>query len=148
MTRATTKIAVATSGPRMLNVAIEGIPPTNNHAYKHITLRAKGSGQPYTARRLTDEAQGWRDAATLAVKLAKGRAGFDVTKRQPLAVEITYGVPALYLQDLDNLLKLAVDALALGLAWDDRYLTDLTVRKRRADTAETLITVIKLEAQT
>lgn len=144
MTRTRIPNTVATTGPRMLTISIEGIPPSNNHAYKQTTMRTK-TGKVYAGRRLTADAEAWRTSTALHVKMTKNRVGFDVTRRTRLAVEITYGLHALYVKDLDNLLKIVIDALASGLEWDDRYLVDLTVRKRRAADEETLITVVKLD---
>lgn len=146
MTRAASKHAAApATGPRTLTVAIEDIPVGVNHMYANITRTSK-SGKRYTGRRLTDAAVGWRTGAIATIKLAAGRTGFTVGRRTRLAIEITYGLPDLWQRDLDGCIKETIDALAHALAWDDRYALDLVLRKRKTENAETLITVMKLEA--
>lgn len=117
-----------------LVVDLDTLPVTSNHAYKHITLRTK-AGRPYTARRLTDEAQAWRDHAALRIANAAQLAGWTVGPRTDLAVRIVFQTPTLYRADIDGWLKLPLDALKAAIGTDDRYIIDLHPTKRRGPEA-------------
>jgi hypothetical protein len=54
---------VAPRGP--LTILLYSLPPSLNHAYKNTTMKTR-TGKVYTGRRLTPDAQAWRDAATIA----------------------------------------------------------------------------------
>ena len=131
--------------PCVFTAELPSLPPTANHAYAHITLRS-ASGHAYTARRLTAEAAAWRSAAALIIRAARTAAGWTAARRTPIAVEITYALPHRDQVDLDNLSKVLLDALSEAIGVDDRYVLDLTLRKRRHREPRVLLRVTKVEA--
>ena len=73
-------------------------------------------------------------------------AGFVAPhRRRPWAVDLTFAMTGVYVRDVDNMIKIAVDCIADALNVDDRYLLDLVARKRRHTGASTLIQVRLLD---
>lgn len=101
---------------RLLRVFVPGHPASANHMYG-----ARGQG---AARRLTPEARAWRDAVTLLT--ARWRFPDDAPRPALAVCCVFLGARA----DVDNLLKLTLDGLKLGLAVDDRYITRLCAEKQ------------------
>ena len=116
--------------------SIPGLPPSANHAYQHVTYGSK-TGASYTGRRLTPKAEHWRTQAATIVRVAAARAGVTIPRRRPLAVVLVFQTPRPYNVDLDNLQKLAIDAIAEGLEVDDRYIVSITSWKERDEDTST-----------
>ena len=110
---------LATPEPtRLLRVFVPGNPASSNHMYG-----ARGNGRG-AARHLTAEARAWRDAVTL---LTTAWRFPDDAPRPLLAVSLVFlGGRA----DVDNMVKLALDGVKLGLAVDDRYVVRLYAEKQ------------------
>ena len=103
---------------RLLRVFVPGNPASSNHMYG-----ARGNGRG-AARHLTTEARAWRDAVTL---LTRAWRVPDDAPRPLLAVSFVFlGGRA----DVDNMVKLALDGVKLGLAVDDRYVMRLCAEKQ------------------
>jgi Holliday junction resolvase RusA-like endonuclease len=117
---------VAPRGP--LTILLYSLPPSLNHAYKNTTMKTR-TGKVYTGRRLTADAQAWRDAATLEMRSAANERGWEVPSKTPLSVEILYQMPTLYRADLDGMMKVLLDAMKDAIGVDDRYIVDLHPRK-------------------
>ena len=108
------------------------IPPSVNH-YKLPRLKADLTRGFY----VTKEAQAYIDAVCV------------LSGRQPIAGEYFTVAMEFYLPssdflrcDVDNFSKVCCDALTdAGLIPDDRYITDLTLTKRRARDAQDVRTV-------
>lgn len=100
----------------LLRVWVAGNPISSNHSYG-----ARGYG---AARRLTPEARAWREAVATSVmpwRIAES------APRPLLALQCTFvGGRA----DLDNMLKLLIDGVKLGLAVDDRFVVRLCAEKQ------------------
>ena len=106
----------------LLRVFVAGNPISANHMYN-----ARGYG---AARRLTAEAVAWRDAVAVAAMPWR----FAESAARP-----TLGISCRFIAaraDVDNLLKLVVDGVKLGLAVDDRYVTRVCAEKVRGTIAE------------
>lgn len=113
----------ATRKPRetpLLRVWVAGNPASGNHMY--ITRKA-ATGALKRAKVMTPTATGWRDAvavATMPWRFAES------APRPTLAVSCSFvGARA----DVDNLLKLTLDGLKMGLLVDDRYVMRVCAEK-------------------
>ena len=106
---------------RLLRVFVPGNPASSNHMYG---VRGNGGNGRGAARHLTAEARAWRDAVTL---LTRAWRFPDDAPRPLLAVSFVFlGGRA----DVDNMVKLALDGVKLGLAVDDRYVMRLYAEKQ------------------
>lgn len=113
-----------------LVITLPGLPPTVNHAYRHVA----GGGKQRTAA-----AVAWQAGAILAIRAAAPGAGLQ--KPTPWGAAIHLVAADVYRWDLDNRVKVLLDALAAGLGLDDRYCTALQVTKARGALAQTTIRV-------
>ena len=116
-------------------ITIPLLPPSVNAYVRHYT-----TGRHH----LTPEASGFRNDLCLIARTAKrldpSVQRFDVEIRVYLAPRNWVCVP-----DVDNLPKLILDALKLaGVFPDDRYISDMAVRRRQAATKRDERTVIRI----
>lgn len=98
-----------------LTVTLPGLPPSTNKLY----TRTRGGGQ-----RLSDAATAWKETVWFAVIQEAARVGFALPPKTPWVLTVTAYVPR-WNRDLDNLLKLTIDGICVGLDCDDRYLACL-----------------------
>ena len=109
---------------RLLHVFVPGNPASSNHMYGVRGNGGNGGNGRGAARHLTAEARAWRDAVTL---LTRAWRVPDDAPRPLLAVSFVFlGGRA----DVDNMVKLALDGVKLGLAVDDRYVMRLCAEKQ------------------
>lgn len=113
------------------------LPPSANHMYKRA-YRSMTGGGVYLGQALTDEARAWGAAAEVTVWLAAvealghrpqtDQASDWPTRADRLAVSIRWRLRYDRF-DLDNPVKLCLDALARGLRTDDRLVHRLRLTK-------------------
>lgn len=93
---------------------VPGQPPSVNHSYKDVVIRKKNGGT-YRTRAKTPEAEAYQVVATLACRAAKP-SRWEAGER----VRVTLAYHLRRDADGDNLQKLLLDAVALGLGVNDR----------------------------
>ena len=97
---------------------------TTNHLYERMGMR----------RRLTPKASAWRDHAVIAIWGDSRRCGAPIVVPDgDLALTLDAYQPDRRRRDLDNLIKLAQDALALALGIDDSRVTAIHATKHAPD---------------
>ena len=105
-------------------VFIPTLPPTSNHAYG-VAVNKRGKGFIY----MTAEGKAWKTGAQLAVQAADNQPeGF--WKGKQLFVSLTFFYKSTLIHDIDGLVKLALDSVADGLGFDDRYVFPLLLNKK------------------
>jgi len=121
----------------MTSMPIPSQPPSgdasNGETVGRLVLSAFVYGQPVSlnsmygsrggARFLTPMADAWREGVAAVAMLRRQEAR---TWRLPLTVCCTFYVVR---GDIDNLLKLTLDGLALGVQIDDRHIDAVTARR-------------------
>ena len=111
-------------GAKEFTVFIPTLPPTTNHAY---TIAVNKRGKAYTY--MTAEGKAWKAGAQLKVQAANDQPeGFWKGKR--LYVTLIFFDKSTLTYDVDGRVKLALDAVADGLGFDDRYVYPLLLDKR------------------
>lgn len=112
-----------------LDLTLDTIPPSLNNIYKTITVKG------ISRRVLTTEARKWKDYATLIIRTAGRRVGWDIAPKQPFAITVLYQAPNVLVWDVDGKAKLLVDSFCEAFGVDDRYLMDLHQTKQRGPCA-------------
>ena len=107
------------------SVFIDSLPPTSNQAYK-VGRLGKAKGVLY----MTEEGKAWKDGAQLAVQAAN-RQPEGFWKGRQLYVSLTFFGHSTLTYDIDGRVKLALDAVAAGLGFDDRYVFPLLLNKQK-----------------
>ena len=120
-----------------LIIAIPGVPPSVNRAYRNTA----GGG-----KRRTTEVVAWQTKVGQVVSNAAIWAEWHLPEHTPFTVAVALTAPRPYAFDADNCLKLCLDAVVLALDLDDRYIVALTVTKARAPEAATRVTVAAVAA--
>ncbi len=107
---------------------IDDVPPSLNNAYRNATINGKSQ------RVLTTDAKKWKAGAIKIITAAASRQGWSVDKRILLEVTIHYWAPNVLVWDIDGKAKLLIDAFCSAFGIDDRYIIDLSLKKRRSPT--------------
>ena len=116
----------------MIILTVDALPPTVNHLYRN----RRGGG-----RCLSAAAEAWYHHAIPVLRL-QARPAVTCT---PLRLRIeVHGLPRT--TDVDNVLKAAVDALAIALEFDDRWIDDLRIVRVPVRRGGARFTVYELEA--
>lgn len=105
--------AMRTTTVDMMSICLP-VPPTVNHIYIHTRY----------GTRLHPTAAAYRDEAIARIREATGGGWWHVGLCYVLTVRITFANEKRP-RDLDNCLKLLIDALANGLGFNDRQIVEL-----------------------
>lgn len=116
-------------------VFIDTLPPTSNHAYG-VAVNKQARAFIY----MTAEGKAWKDGAQMVVQAANDKAeGF--WKGKQLYVSLTFFDKSVLTYDVDGRSKLALDAVAAGLGFNDRYVFPLLLDKRPSNVQGVLVFV-------
>ena len=102
-------------------VFIPVLPPTTNQAYR------VGQGRFY----MTAEGKSWKKGAQLAIQAAN-RQPEGFWRNKQLHVSLIFFDHSTITYDIDGRVKLALDAVADGLGFDDRYVLSMQIKKQSA----------------
>ena len=102
------------------SVFIPTLPPTTNQAYRC------GKGRFY----MTEEGKAWKTAAQLLVQVAD-RQPEGFWRGKQLYVSLIFFDESVLMADVDGRAKLALDSVAAGLGFDDRYVFPLLLDKKK-----------------
>lgn len=106
-------------------ITLNDMPPSLNNAYATVTIKG------VSRRVMSNSARAWKDGAVLVIRAAGRFQGFDITPKQPFAIDVLYTAPNVLVWDLDGKAKLLIDAFCGAFGVDDRYLMELRQRKAR-----------------
>lgn len=115
-----------------LTVILTILPPSVNHMYL-----SNGRG----GKRLTDEAQSFRDIAAVEIRTTANMTGWRVPAgglRFTLLLTFADRKRA----DIDNRIKAALDSIALALGFDDTRVEEIIVRRVGIDPKRPLCEMI------
>ncbi len=115
---------------------IPGLPPTTNHAYR-VSVRG-GKAIMYKSV----EAKAWQEAAVLIINTQKERQDWSTCG---IRVGLTFFCNNMG-RDIDGGIKLALDAIAEGLGFNDKKVLVLVVHKgKTVEQEETCVEVWSID---
>lgn len=129
---------------------VPGQPVTFDHAYKTGKLALKRGGRPVfnedmTQRFvhrpiLTEEAKTWRDSIQMLARLAKP-SRWKPSEQLAVTIDLRLAHDI----DADNVLKLILDGLALGIDYNDRHFLPCVRSKTTGRTVAQACVIITVE---
>jgi hypothetical protein len=109
-----------------------GVPRSTNNLYMDVSYRDKGTGKCRCRRVLTQEGRTYKDIAGYTIKAAANRAGWEYDGERLKMILRIYFENRIR-RDITNCIKIAEDAAAEALGFDDTVVDSFLVERAGID---------------